>query len=903
MENYENHRTVTDKPFDPTPTFFSGVRAQDNIFEFTVYSTATDSVVDVSGDYVFLSRSGLLSFWRRDMKRHFETKITVSNDGAITPMATGLSCMPKYKMVAISTTAADIRFFNCSTYKFQHKFSIVWLPAVVVNMDCHDSDMLVCGDFRGYVFFLKMDSSLFSRLRSRADHLDPLNIPFDEIGRKRVAGMQWEFTAKSHFSNVLKVKYIPTNRTIISCSINTKRAMLIHYLEQKKSKSFATDGGISCFDFCEKFNVVVTGCIDKTVKLWNPSGNLSCRETLTGHLHSISNVLVDEKRLMIVSVDRIQTIRIWDMLRPRCLQLIKFQEGEFSGRQVFPFLYLDQQHDKLIITTSRIAVLKAYGPTAKQKAHYDSELLILIIYNNLFDCLITVGNKSSVAVWDPESFNLIHEYREIHFRKDKVGIRHVEDITAAGLDPSERRLVTAGSTGSISVFFDNDQDVLDDSQWKKVSEHSIVSVACYSNHILASASSDGQIVIWLRKNADAKLFLEDSTTLEVETIKEAKNFQAEPLVIKRRLCGINQILFLTTREMDKNVGNLVSCGTDGRIRIWNVICANKVNKWRLISKFKAVFRDCDGVLSMATDPRNIYLITGDTLGYVRVYDLEDYYSTYDSTPANSKKLQPAQYEQFPFLQLKESIHKNHSQHSKFQPDGGAELGYPAVLLNCFRAHIGPVLKVCYSDAKGFIVTATRKGQTRLWSVAGTYLGSLDTTENARDAHPISNTNRGRKNIPRDIRRAASPVTLHVLNGGRKPHWERAMNALKLYNLGHITEPSAHETPLFWVDQKENDNHFIKDVSQEFTLLQDLQKRLPYFSETTVGNLRLQKLELENRKSNLLILRSIKFISEKSYSSLLIIIRHIFLDQYDSSIGCSGCCSSSYAICNLQFFSP
>ncbi|GBL59894.1 hypothetical protein AVEN_81912-1 [Araneus ventricosus] len=40
----------------------------------------------------------------------------------MTTMATGLACLPRYKMVAVATTAADIRFFSASTYN--HKQAI-----------------------------------------------------------------------------------------------------------------------------------------------------------------------------------------------------------------------------------------------------------------------------------------------------------------------------------------------------------------------------------------------------------------------------------------------------------------------------------------------------------------------------------------------------------------------------------------------------------------------------------------------------------------------------------------------------------------------------------------------------------------------------------------------------------
>lgn len=154
----------------------------------------------------------------------------------------------------------------------------------------------------------------------------------------------------------------------------------------------------------------------------------------------------------------------------------------------------------------------------------------------------------------------------------------------------------------------------------------------------------------------------------------------------------------------------------------------------------------------------IFVLAGDTTGYIRVYDIEDYYSTYGSVPANSKKIKPRHFEKFPFLRLQQSIEKKFDRYSKFLPVGGAEFGNAPLLLNCFRAHIGPVLKISYSNERNVLVTAARKGLVRLWSVAGTYLGSLDTTGSA---DVLRGMTPGTGHLPPDIRTVASPLTLYV----------------------------------------------------------------------------------------------------------------------------------------------
>ncbi|GFR20203.1 uncharacterized protein TNCT_174521 [Trichonephila clavata] len=116
--NFPLRGAIEEELYHSVPSLHQGVRCQDSIFEWTIYEELEDVAVEVAGHFVSLSRSGLLAFWRRDLTKRFETKIAVLDDGdKMTTMATGLACLPRYKMVAVATTAADIRFFSSTTYR------------------------------------------------------------------------------------------------------------------------------------------------------------------------------------------------------------------------------------------------------------------------------------------------------------------------------------------------------------------------------------------------------------------------------------------------------------------------------------------------------------------------------------------------------------------------------------------------------------------------------------------------------------------------------------------------------------------------------------------------------------------------------------------------------------------
>ncbi|XP_035221835.1 WD repeat-containing protein 64-like isoform X2 [Stegodyphus dumicola] len=465
------------------------------------------------------------------MEKRFEKSIeTLEDGGKLSTWATALACIPRKKLVAVSTTSGDIRFFQATMYKFEHKFSIAWLPSIVVSLDCYMSEKLVCGDFSGHAFVLNMSSDFFSKLHRKALHLGPYIIAFDTIQKGKVKGLQCQYSAKNHFTPIQKVQYIPNLCAVISCSVHTKRAMLIHHLDRNESLSFQSPGGINSFAYCARLNCVATGGVDHSVMIWNPSYNTVHNESLPGHMSSVTHVLVDEKRLFLVSVDRERNLRVWDLLRPTCLQHFRFKDVEIPGRHPFCSAFLDTEMGKLFLTTNRIAVLESRQTSLRLTTHPGSEFIIFVAYNQIFDCIITVGNVFVVALWDPESGSLMFEFTDNHSEIDYDIFENNVDIMAAGLESSQRRLITAdrngkikvwnfhlglclrefharftilslsfigfqifagGFSGTLSVFYDNGMEDVESSDWERLHSGAIISIDYYGRNLVATASSDG----------------------------------------------------------------------------------------------------------------------------------------------------------------------------------------------------------------------------------------------------------------------------------------------------------------------------------------------------------------------------------------------------------------------------
>lgn len=138
-----------------------------------------------------------------------------------------------------------------------------------------------------------------------------------------------------------------------------------------------------------------------------------------------------------------------------------------------------------------------------------------------------------------------------------------------------------------------------------------------------------------------------------------------------------------------------------------------------------------------------------------MYELDGYYSSYGSAPAQKPKFQLRKY---PFLVLQQMIERNHAENSKFHPTEEAEIGSAPLLLNCFRAHMIAIHRIEFSDARSIILTATRPGYVRLWTLSGAYLGFLGSHGSFQN--PLYRKLLKEK-LPEDIRRVASTLTLHV----------------------------------------------------------------------------------------------------------------------------------------------
>ena len=83
--------------------------------------------------------------------------------------------------------------------------------------------------------------------------------------------------------------------------------------------------------------------------------------------------------------------------------------------------------------------------------------------------------------------------------------------------------------------------------------------------------------------------------------------------------SIEKLLFLQSRDNDEETATLLAACTDGNVQAWAVH-----HRGGLLGVFPGVHISGEMVTTMTTDPQDRFLITGDSVGYIKVFDLTNY---------------------------------------------------------------------------------------------------------------------------------------------------------------------------------------------------------------------------------------------------------------------------------------
>ncbi|XP_072501621.1 cilia- and flagella-associated protein 337-like isoform X10 [Notamacropus eugenii] len=577
------------------------------------------------------------------------------------------------------------------------------------NRSEESCSILLWGDDHGGVSvlrFLHPNKSLYEK--SLFEQSGFSGIYLQDIGN-HCQFLSYNYIRRIHQDSISQIQYVPEDLCITS-SGNSQASLVIMDMDQKrKAYTWKIKRGIKCFDFSKSLNLLVSGGVDCCVRVWNRFVPSLPTAMLRGHSLPILGLAIQEQNGQIFSYSKDTVLKIWDMSYHTCLYTVALKFPHSQPEHVleqgsFPFLFLQKPLPLILIShIDYIGMLRLPVPTHSERNLTTPHKAPLCgtVYNPYFHQVVTGCHNSTIAVWDVETGMKQFILHNIHGE---------EELTCMALDTSGRRLITAARNGTVKVWDIQRGHILHklemvedvevtgvvpvrkhvfltvgwnrkiilydcsktealyvpaDKSWKggQLHKEDILAVDyCPSLDLLATASFDGEIIVW-----------------KVET--QRPHHYVRKVSHESSLGPVNKLLFLQHRCTDhslKKSAVLISAET-GTLHWWSIL-----GKKMEYGKFYAPLKEDISVTGLSSNKDNHLLVTGDTSGFIQMWDISNYATAFPSVNSPNNPL----------------------------------------LLRGWKAHSCTVMSVEYFSysSDSFIISGSSDGTSGLWTSEGTLVG-------------------------------------------------------------------------------------------------------------------------------------------------------------------------------------
>ncbi|XP_050802258.1 WD repeat-containing protein 49-like isoform X10 [Gopherus flavomarginatus] len=593
--------------------------------------------------------------------------------------------MSQYNKLIIGTCDREIRLYELSN--FEPYCQITGLETMPLHLDYsvreEDECIILYGDEQGCVNIILI-SSVGETLRNwtKCPAVEEIpSVSMENINDSRnITFIRW----KVHNDWVTKIKYINSIESIISSSNDDYTALVIGCVNETKdvqhrlrilmdSSSFPTKcslpggaspprrfncdesqfkvhRGVKAFDFCKESNILVTGGLDRNIRLWNPYVPGWAIGLLRGHTSPIGFLCIADGNTKLFSVSMDCTVKVWDIEDQSCLLTMIPKANQIRGEM--SVCYFSNELRALYLAADCLVLLhfQQKEDRLSNSCMSHNEPILCCQYNRPFRQVVSCSEGSAIKVWDLQNGQLVTEVYEAH--GDAA-------VTCMALDTSGKRLITGGRDGSlkkwdcstiryihtlkqgtssdevtactyadiysnryiISVGWDRKINIFPDLHseategrcpqvdWIDSVENGhkddVLCVSFCPPNLVASSSYDGEILIWNlisghicnRLSAVSQAVMEDGT---------------EDLII-------NKVTFLQSRsERKMTAASLVSSGPRGYITFWNIFGGGKLFAYFIGSKDRSTLSD------MAVSDDDCLLCAADHIGYIYIWNITKY---------------------------------------------------------------------------------------------------------------------------------------------------------------------------------------------------------------------------------------------------------------------------------------
>ncbi|XP_041796837.1 WD repeat-containing protein on Y chromosome [Chelmon rostratus] len=698
------------------------------------------------GTTVTVREDGVVCFWSPELKP-LTTKHVFNDEPANrkSKWASDFTLMTEYNKLMIGTGDREIQLYELSNLEPYCQINALDTVPLTLDYGCTGPDKccVLYGDTEGCVTIILISSVADTlRLWNKLPKMENMpSIAIDNaVLSPNVTFVRW----KVHQDWVTQAKYFQSFQAVVSSSNDESSSLVIGCVlpltdaEQQlseireacyegKSKkiqlswtpqlrasrdqtAFTIQKGVKTFDLCQKHSLLVTGGMDRLIRLWNPHFSGKPTGILKGHSAPVVYLCIEREDSQIFSVSLDNTVKIWDIHDQCCLFTADPKASAIHG-DISACSYSSAMKSLYIAADCMAALSLKIRPRLHSRLTVShNEPVMCCGYSEEFRQVVSCAGGSVVKVWDFDTGRQVFEFG---------GGRDLSVITCMTFDSKGRRLITGGRDGCLKIWnFNNGQclktlkkggecqevcdciflkvhrnfhvmsvgrdrkiDIYSDTpedlhhiqrpqpSWqddlKNGHKEDILCVAQCPPSLLATSSYDGEIIVW--NVVSGRIQCRFVTPLPAEQ----QNVEAMDT-------SVPSITFLKNPKLQQfsSATALVSSGATGRINLWSVLGGGK-----FVGSFKAS-RFQQKITKLAKTDKTTLLYAADRIGYIYVYDLE-----------------------------------------KFAPEQKSPRAE-----NFWRAHTCRITGLQIVDNDQVVLTSSTDYTVRLWSVHGKFIGSFGQPE-------------------------------------------------------------------------------------------------------------------------------------------------------------------------------